>query len=191
MSYSVLVIPEDPTNNGYILRPLVLRIMAECGKPNARVNVLTDPKTEGYEAAKALLVGEVADRWRHMDLFLFLPDADGNYRAEEFARLERIAADKGVQLVCCAAVQEVETWLLAGHVDKLNQPWGTIRADVDVKENVFQPFLAQYGDSRRAGGGRDILMQETLTNLGGLLQRCPELQMLRGRIVAILGETQT
>jgi hypothetical protein len=70
------VIPEDPTYNGYILKPLVERILAECGKPNAKVIVLTNPKADGYERAKALL-GEVFERYKHHDVMLFLPDADG------------------------------------------------------------------------------------------------------------------
>ena len=77
MSFDVLVIPEDPENNGYILRPLVSRILAECGKTNAKVTVLTNPRTKGYEHAKALLLNQLFERYRHMNLFLFLPDADG------------------------------------------------------------------------------------------------------------------
>ena len=80
MSFRVLVIPEDPTYNGYILKPLVERILTECGKPNAKVTVLTNPKADGYEHAKALLVDEVFQRYRSQSLMLFLPDADGNDR---------------------------------------------------------------------------------------------------------------
>ena len=36
MSVQVLVIPEDPTNNGYILKPVVQMVLAEAGKPSAR-----------------------------------------------------------------------------------------------------------------------------------------------------------
>ncbi len=35
MSFRVLVIPEDPTYNGYILQPIVERMLGELGKPNA------------------------------------------------------------------------------------------------------------------------------------------------------------
>ncbi|MFO1523674.1 MAG: hypothetical protein U1G05_16920 [Kiritimatiellia bacterium] len=37
MSFKVLVIPEDPTNNGYILKPLVQAILDDAGRPQARV----------------------------------------------------------------------------------------------------------------------------------------------------------
>jgi len=119
----------------------------------------------------------IVDDYRHFHLLLFLPDADGNEtgRAVLFANLE---AAHGPKLICCAAVEEVEAWLLAGHTDELGRPWSQVRADTSVKENVFEPFLRQYGDPDRPGGGREELMQQTLTNLRGLLERCPELARL-------------
>ncbi len=51
MSFRVLVIPEDPTYNGYILRPLAETMLAEAGRPNARVTVLANPKLDGYDHA--------------------------------------------------------------------------------------------------------------------------------------------
>jgi hypothetical protein len=181
LSFRVLVIPEDPTYNGYILKPLVQRILAECGKPNAKVMVLTNPKADGYEHAKALL-DEVFQRYKNQDLMLFLPDADGNDRSNEFTHLRGKALQCGVTLICCAAEQEVEVWLLAGHVDKLDRSWRAVRDDASVKENVFMPFLREHGDARRAGGGRDLLIQQTLTNYNGLLERCPELRHLQESI---------
>ncbi|MGH7597137.1 MAG: hypothetical protein ACREOI_12345 [bacterium] len=186
MSFKVLVIPEDPTNNGYILKPLVSRVLADCGKPNAKITVLPNPKATGYEHVKSLLVEQIFDRYSHFDLLLFLPDADGKNRSGEFERLEEQARQKGVKLMCCAAVQEVEVWLLAGHLDKLSTNWQSIRSDVSVKENIFLPFLLQHGDHRRTGGGRDLLITETLQNYSGLLQRCPELAVLQERIKMIL-----
>jgi hypothetical protein len=181
LSFRVLVIPEDPTYNGYILKPLVERILAECGKPKAKVMVLTNPKADGYEHVKSLL-DEVFERYRHHDMMLFLPDGDGKDRSGEFVHLEQKSGQAGVNLICCAAVQEVEVWLLAGHTDKLEQTWSEVRADASVKENIFDPFLREYGDPRRAGGGRDLLIQQTLTNYGGLLDRCPELRVLQASI---------
>ncbi len=184
MSFSVLVVPEDPTHNGYILQPLVGRILTECGKPNARVQVLSNPRARGYDHSKSLIENELLFRYRHMDLILFLPDADGQDKSVVLRALEARATQAGVKLICECAVQEVEVWLLAGHAHTLDQTWEAIRADVRVKETVFQPFLMRYGDSRRAGQGRDLLMQQTLQNYGGLLARCPELKMLQDRICA-------
>lgn len=186
MSFRVVVVPEDPRNNGYILHPLVVRILSECGKPNARVTVLTNPRAKGYEHAKQLLQDQVLDTYSHQDLILFLPDADGNDRSAEFERLEAQAREEGVTLLCCAAAQEVETWLLAGHTERLTQPWSEIRDDASVKENVFRPFLEKYGDSKRPGGGRDLLMNQTLSNYRGLTDRCPELRNLENRICQLI-----
>ncbi len=186
MSFKVLVIPEDPTNNGYILKPLVRRMLEDCGKPNAKIIVLPNPRASGYEHIKSLLVEQIIDRYSHFDLLLFLPDADGKNRSGEFERLEEQARHKSVKLLCCAAVQEVEAWLLAGHLHELSTNWQIIRDDVSVKENIFVPFLVQYGDPRRTGGGRDLLMNETLQNYRGLLQRCPELAALEERVKVLL-----
>jgi hypothetical protein len=76
---------------------------------------------------------------------------------------------------CCRKEQEVEVWLLAGHRQRLDLGWQEVRAEVSVKERIFAPFLAAHGDSRRAGGGRDLLMKETLGSYGAQLQLCLEL----------------
>jgi hypothetical protein len=178
----ILVVPEDPTYNGYILKPLVETMLSECGKPHASVSVLTNPKLDGYEHAKAMLDGPILDRYGFVDLLLFLPDGDGHDRTAEFTRLERIAQQRSVRLLCCAAKEEVEVWLLAGHAGKLGRSWNEVRATVDLRETIFAPFLERNGDQKRPGGGRDLLMQETLRNYKGLLQRCPELEALQQRI---------
>jgi hypothetical protein len=188
VSFRVLVIPEDPTNDRYILTPLVERLMAECGKPRAKVQFLPNPRVRGYKHAKEVIRNEVFELYGHMDLVLFLPDADGKDRSEEFAALEGEARTHQICLLCCAAVQEVELWLLAGHQDKVPKAWSDLRDDVSVKEHFFDPFLDQFGEPRRPGGGRDVLMKTTLDNFAALLQRCPELAELKGRIEKILSE---
>lgn len=186
MSFRVLVIPEDPTYNGYILQPIVERMLAELGKPKADVTVLTGYKLKGYPQVVKALRGDLVDRYRHFfDLWLFLPDAD---RASNLGPLEAELAEQGVHLFCCAAVPEVEAWLLAGHRDKLSLLWPEVRRHPYLKENVFEPFLAQFGDSRSPGGGRERLVGETLTNYRGLLSVCPELGKLEDRLRTFLGQ---
>ena len=51
MSFRVLIIPEDPTYNGYILKPIIERMFGELGKPAAHVVVLTNPRLRGYTQA--------------------------------------------------------------------------------------------------------------------------------------------
>jgi hypothetical protein len=41
-----------------------------CNKPNANVIVLTNPKANGYEHAKSLLIEQVLERYSHFDLLL-------------------------------------------------------------------------------------------------------------------------
>ena len=123
-----------------------------------------------------------------MNLFLFLPDADGKDRSAELRALEADANRQGVRLLCCAAEQEVEVWLLAGHQNRLpSQSWSAIRSDTSVKENVFHPFLAAHGNPKAPGGGRDVLMGQTLNGYGALLRLCPELAELERRIRDLFG----
>lgn len=185
MSFQVLVIPEDPTYNGYILQPLVERMLRELDKPNARVTVLTNPKLGGYAHAVGAIRNDLADRYGHFDLWLFLPDGD---RASNLEQLEAELAGQDIHLFCCAAQPEVEAWLLAGHRDRLDTPWPQVRDHRRLKEDVFEPFLKQFGDSRSPGGGREHLIRETLSNYRGLLSVCPELADLEDRLKAFLSQ---
>jgi hypothetical protein len=194
MSLNVLVIPENPTYNGAILKPLCEKLFVECGRPRANVEVMMNPRTNGYEDAKKLFPGKILDLYNHMYLFLFLPDSDGQDRSDDFARLEAVfeqqavALGKFIRLICCAAVPEVEAWLLAGHQDKWEPDWqwGAMRADRSIKENYFYPFIQKHGrdESRYPDEGRKQLMNAALRNYTGIRQRCPELQALEDRIRA-------
>jgi len=179
MSFSVLIIPEDPTHNGYILKPLVERMVRELRKPQARVTVLTNPKVNGYDAARRAIVEDLPLRYKHLDLWLFMPDAD---RARNLAGLEKELEAQGVCLRCCAAKPEVEAWLLAGHREKLQLDWKHVREHASLKEKVFAPFLEKHGDARAAGAGRSALMDATLRNYDGLLTACDELKELQDRL---------
>jgi len=181
VSLRVLVIPEDPTYNGYILKPIVEKMLTELGKPNARVTVLTNPKLNGYPHAVSAIRGDLVDRYGHFDLWLFLPDGD---RASNLAALESELSARNVHLFCCAAQPEVEAWLLAGHRDRLSLAWSDVRQRRRLKEDIFEPFLKESGDNRSPGGGRERLTRETLSNYRGLLSVCPELADLEDRLRA-------
>ncbi len=162
-------------------------MLMACGKANARVIVLPEPSPKGYEHAKALLRNQLFDSYRHMNLLLFLPDADGKDRSAEFSGLESEARRQGVRLLCCAAKEEVEVWLLAGHRESLEgRRWREVRDDPSVKENVFFPFLRRHGDPKAPGEGRERLMAETLKGYDALLRLCPELADLERRIREVL-----
>jgi len=192
MSLNVLVVPENPTYNGSILKPLCERLLTECGRPRASIEVMATPHTNGYQHAKGLFPDTILDKYSHKHLVLFLPDSDGEDRSTEFSHLESefeqkaVASAEAVRVICCAAVPEVEAWLLAGHPEKWESgwQWGTMRRDRSIKENYFHPFLQKHGQdqSRYPDGGRKQLMQETLRNYTGIKSKCPELQTLEDRV---------
>ena len=181
MSFSTLVISEDPLLNGYLLYPLTKAILASAGKPMARVQLLTNPRTRGYDHALRVIRNEVPRDLRYHDLWMFFPDAD---RASESAmqRLEDDIRSKGVSLLCCPAQPEIEIYACVAYRDRLGLPWDDVRSHPRLKEEVFRPLLARHGDPKKPGRGRDILVQESLKNLPQLFRLCPELKVLRDRI---------
>ena len=179
MSFRVLVIPEDPTYNGYILTPLVERLLREAGRPNARVKLLTNPRLQGYAAVLEAVKESLASKWRFMDLWLFIPDGDQSLNADA---LEQRLQAQGVRLLVCPAVPELEAWLLAGHREKLSMPWNEVRSHPRLKEEVFDPFLREHGIPEAPGGGREELMKQALGNLRGITAVCPELARLLERL---------
>lgn len=184
VSFKVLVIPEDPTHNGYILKPLVEAILADAGKPNAKVQILSSPRLNGYDHAVNAIKNELADRYGFWDLWIFIPDAD---RATPAAMqgLESGLKEKNITLFCCPAVPEVEAYCCVAYRDQLGASWTTVRESKSMKETYFDPLLAKRGDDRRAGGGRDQLIAASLSPLSTLLQFCPELKNLRDRVAQL------
>ncbi|MEI8255408.1 MAG: hypothetical protein WCJ30_07005 [Deltaproteobacteria bacterium] len=184
------MIPEDARYNGYILRPLVTALATEAGRAPRLVHVLQRPGPQGYEAAVAWIQNRLED-YATYQLSLFLPDRDGHdgkegrsNREAALAALERSARSKGQWLLCCAAIEELETWLMCGHPTKLRE-MGTTVSDVQAarkpSEHVFPQFLARYGD-QSVGEGREALALDGFAGVTGLTQRCPELAKLLERI---------
>jgi hypothetical protein len=183
MSFKVLVIPEDPTHNGYILKPLVEAILEDAGKPNAKVTVLTKPRLEGFDHAVKAIREELPDSYGFWGLWIFMPDAD-RAKPKAMAALESELAGKKIKLLCCPAQPEVEIYACVPYRGEMRMGWDAARKDTQFKEDVFLPLLAEHGDNRRAGGGRDLMIGETLKNRSALYQLCPELKDLRDRIAA-------
>ena len=181
MSFRTLLISEDPLLNGYLLYPLTRAILASAGKPAARVELLTSPRTRGYDHALQVIRNKIPEDLRYHDLWIFFPDAD---RASERAmqRLEEDMRSKGVSLLCCPAQPEIEIYACVAYRDSLGLPWDDVRLHPHLKEEIFRPLLAQHGNPQKSGGGRDILMRESLRHLPLLFRLCPELRVLRDRI---------
>ncbi len=141
MSFRALVIPEDPTYNGYILMP----------------------DRDGKSGA-----------------------AGGENRVEQIAALETHARDGGRWLLGCAAIEEIEVWLMGGHPEKLGElgiGWKDVREEPKPSVGSFVRFLDRFGD-QSVGRGRQKLMVEACRSLRGLLDRCEELKVLVGRLRA-------
>lgn len=181
MSVGVLVICEDPTHNGYILKPLVEMVLAVAGKPTSNVQMLTKPRLTGYDAAVRAIRDDLAARWRYMDLWLFFPDADRASRAA-MDNLEGSLASQGVDLLCCPAKPEVEVYACVAYRDELDLPWNDVRTHPQMKEAIFAPLLRKHGDQRRPGGGRKFMTERSIANRNRFFRSCPEVARLRDRI---------
>ena len=187
MTFSVLVIPEDPQQNGHILRPLVRAIMRNVGRPNAKVNVLTRPRVRGYDQAVKTIRTDLYAGYSFMDLWLFFPDAD-RAGADAMRSVETHVAANGATLLCCAARPELEIYACAAFRNDIAESWEQARQHPRMKEEVFAPLLNKHGDRRRPGAGRGLMINESLKNLPRLFQLCPELRCLRDRIAKHLQE---
>jgi hypothetical protein len=185
VSLKVLVIPEDPTHNGYILKPLVQAVLADAGKPAARVQILTSPRLTGYDHARAAIAGELVDSYAHFDLWLFMPDAD-RASAAAMAALEAELLAKGITVICCPAVPEVEIYACVAYRAEVPGGWPAARANPRMKEQVFEPLKQRFGNPRSAGAGREQMVMASLANMQVMYQCCPEIRTLRERIAAHL-----
>lgn len=186
MSLRVLVIAEDPTWNGYILKPLTQALLADAGRQAARVELLTSPRVRGYSQALQVIRNELPERYaRFFDLWLFFPDAD-RAKPDATRRLEEDIASHGITLLCCPAQPEVEIYACVGFREDLKKPWDAIRKHPRLKEDVFRPLLDRPGAARRVGGGRREMIERSLANMRLFYQLCPETKDLRERIVAHL-----
>ena len=188
MSVRVLVIPEDPTFNGHILAPLVRALVTDAGRPSARVQVLANPRVQGYVQARQVILNRLSGRYRWYDLWLFFPDAD---RANDDAmrKLEAELEAQEISLLCCPAQPEVEIYACAAFrrdLRDMKRTWADIRTDTRLKEDIFKPLLKKHGDPDLPGEGRERMTTQSVKNLPLLYRLCPELQVLRDRIAAQL-----
>jgi hypothetical protein len=180
----VLIIPEDPTLDGFVLYPVVERL---CASQNiaARIEVLRDPHLRGVDQALNLkIINKIVEMNPMVDLFLLIVDLDCN-RTKNRERAQVIATSHKTKLIACLAVNEVEVWMLALFDHDIQ--WQTIRAECDPKERYADPFLEERGWSAEVGRGRKRAMREIATNWNRLIQRCPEIRGLAEAIHSLQG----
>lgn len=178
----VLVIPEDPRLDQYILKPIVERIFADLRK-SPRVTVLSNPRLRGVAEAlnPDILTGIVAN-YPMSDLFLVLVDRDGD-EARAAVASAREAEHPG-RLFVCLAIEEIEVWMLASRPDAF--VWREVRAEIHPKERFAKPFLKERAPRLDPGQGRAWAMRELSGQWRGVLERCPEIKDLKRRIEAWL-----
>ena len=176
----VLIIPEDPTLDQYILKPIVGRIFADLGKA-PRIEVLSNPRLRGVsQALDSAILTNVVETFRMIDLFLILVDRDGNLHRAGVAH-QREAEHQG-RLFACLAIEEIEVWMLAIHRESLELPWSDVRAEIHPKGRFAQPFLGKNAPKLDPGAGRAWAMRDLGARWRGILQCCPELNELQERI---------
>lgn len=183
----MLIILEDPTYDRYIVQPVVKRLLADINKPNVRVDVLMDPRMRGVSSVFARPNWEkILRKYPMIDVFVVIVDRDCvQGRDEKLASLRSWLHQRAARSVGVLAIEEVEVWLLAGHVDRLPASWKKVRSDCNPKEAFYEPFVESQQVRGVAGGRRD-LMQQTLRNLRGLMKRCPEISELRAELQGTL-----
>lgn len=186
---NVLVIPEDFRKDQYMLGPIIQAMMTNLGRPRAKVQICRDPLLGGVgEALKKENIRAILDRYRMVQLFLLCVDRDGQAgRRTSLDRLEEDAKTflegRNSAFLAENAWQELEVWVLAGHVLLPGWEWKAIRSEVHPKERYFEPLAAGRGLLDEPGGGRRTLAREAASRYGRILQLCPEdVANLQGRI---------
>lgn len=176
----VLVIPEDPTQDHYILKPVIKAMLEAVGKPRANVEICVNPRLRSVEQAMRLdRINEIIDQYPLVHLFLLVVDRDGDeHRRARLDNLQteaakRLPADRG--FFAEHAWQEVEVWALAGCDDlPKTWQWQDIRSERDPKEAYFNLYVERRGLQDEPGNGRRTLGQEAARRYSRIRQRCPE-----------------
>jgi hypothetical protein len=176
----VMVVPEDPSLDQYILKPLVEQLFADLGK-SPRVQILSKPRLRGVaQALNAATLADIVATYPMVDLFLVLVDRDG--RTERHSEATARENEHPSRLFVCLAIEEVEVWMLALHRDALGHDWSGVRAEHHPKERFAQPFLAERAPKLDLGGGRAWAMRPLGQKWKGVLDVCPELAELKQRL---------
>jgi len=194
----VLVIPEDFRKDQYMLKPIIGAIMAKLGKPRAKVMICQDPLLGGVtEALKWENIKSIINQYAMVDIFVLCVDRDGKEgRKNALAKIEEEAATilaSGRLFFAENAWQEIEVWVLAGHVLPPDWKWLDIRQEVNPKETYFLPFAQERNLLDSPGEGRKTLTEEAVKRYNRIRQLCPEdIVVLENRINSwMAGTNQT
>ncbi len=176
----VLIIPEDPRLDQYMLKPLIEAALKKAGKPRAKVSVCQDASLRGdatiidFDAVK-----DIIEDNQLYDAFLLCVDRDcRETRPDTLKNLEtriREACPNKVFVAVCG-VEELEVWVLAGLSD-LEEPWSEVRAECHPKERYFDSYVARKGHLDTPGRGRQVLGKVAASKYSQRIREmCPEIR---------------
>jgi len=180
LSFRVLVIPEDFRKDEPLLKPILEKMLEACGR-KAQVRICKDPLLGGVrEALKWPRIREILDRYRGMvDCFLLIVDRDGH--SDRKKRLDDLEGEAsrflgtGSSFFAENAWQEIEVWALAAMTDlPRSWAWKSVRAEANVKETYFEPYVRQRGLIAQPFGGRLHLGLEAAKNYARIRKLCRE-----------------
>lgn len=173
---NILIIPEDPTHDQHILKPLFERLFRSMGKGKVHLEVCQDPVLGGVQEALKLgrLQGIVEQYEGMIDMFILCIDRDGVLGRKQ--RLREIEAAFAPTNVFFAenAWEEIETWALAGLRLPRDWRWGEIRTEIHVKEAYFERLIKIRQLEVDPGLGRKELGREAASNVKRIRERCSE-----------------
>ncbi len=173
---NVLVIPENPRHDQYILKPLFERLFRSFGGQKTNVQICQDPVLGGVVAAlKSERLAEVVEKHQGMtDVFILCVDRDGEpSRQNRLSQIEKEFGN-GYSFLAVNAWEEIETWVLAGLKLPSGWRWAKIRSEIDVKERYFKPLAEQRAVADGPGGGRKALGEEAARQISAIRQKCSE-----------------
>jgi hypothetical protein len=185
---NVLLITEDFRKDQYIVQPVIQKMLASLGKPNAKGRVCLDPLIGGVsEATKWERIEEVVNMYPMVQVFVLLVDRDGlEGRRIALDNLEQKAnalLTVGRTFLSENAWQEIEVWAIAGQDLPSEWKWAEIRTEIHPKERYFESLAAQRKLQNEPGSGRKTLGKEAAMNYTRVRSRCPEdIQVLENRL---------
>ena len=177
---NVLIIPEDFRKDQYILKPLFTKLFHRLRVRQVRVEICVDPLLGGIgEALKLERIVEIVGQEASMrDMLILCVDRDGEVgRRQRLDYIETEIQDRfgdRVHFLAVNAWEELETWVLAGLDLPSDWRWQDVRAEVNVKEQYFEPLAAQRGLAGATGGGRRALAEEASRRIPAIRRKCPE-----------------
>lgn len=196
MSLRVFLIPEDPRNNGHLLEPALQAILADIGRPRAKIETWhRNPAPRGYAHTLTLLKDPATHRkYGHLPIWLFMPDEDPGQPCKigELQHLQQMLANNHGQRFLFRMLRPCAEILGLAGCPNLPGSWQSLRQHPQLKQAVFEPYLQRHV-TLTPGGGRRELAEAAARNVQRLYQLCPELKKLRDRleeaIAALEGRT--